>query len=190
MPNLAPLEINTLPDNYFAVRANVNVLDLVSRFIIEEGTTSPFFLMSEEEVKEHLRGLEDDSTRAIIVGRQVPKHNPVIDAIGTYSTTHDFAIYQPVGRKRALHGEVDTLVVRKRLYNRGLGTTVLTACIKDLISNEGVSEVYAMYGQKDPAMEAIMRKRSVGMQTIGRVHDPTRKPVPGGVLVVSRYIAS
>lgn len=145
--------------------------------ILEHGANAWNYL-PQEEVRDHVAGLADGRTGAVVA-----LAGDEIVGVVTYETTVAFRRYQPRARADLVQGHVCEAAVHRGHAGRGIGAALLQAAVQRL-QRRGCADIYIERHEDNAASAGMMRK--AGFVAIDTFDDPLRRPNGSGRTTVCR----
>ncbi|GLZ87845.1 GNAT family N-acetyltransferase [Metapseudomonas resinovorans] len=147
--------------------ATADDIPALCELILEHGP-NPWNHLPPDEVRAHLRGINDASVGAVLAegeGR--------LAGFVSFYLSRDFQAHQQVGRQDQPQGYVCEAVVHRELAGRGLGTQLLVAAMARLAAL-GAVDIYIERHEENLASAGMMRK--AGFREVSTFDDPARRP--------------
>lgn len=148
--------------------------------ILEHGPNAWNYL-PEDEVRDHVAGIADGRTGAVVA----LAGNEIVGVV-TYEITGAFRRYQPPSRADAVQGHVCEAAVHRDHAGRGIGAALLQAAAHRL-RDRGCTDIYVERHEENAASAGMMRK--AGFVAIDTFDDPVRRPSGSGRTTVCRFQA-
>ena len=159
-------------------KAKPEDIPAMTTLILEEGPNKWNFL-SEKETREHLDGIADGRTEAVVV-----KENGQIVGFVSYVTGKIYPQYEPEEVKGEDHAYISEAVVHRGYRGRGLGTQLLDKATDNLM-RKGYWRIYAHRHEENKASERLMEKSDFVI--VDTFDDPEHRPHGSRRTTVCRY---